>query len=397
MNVNVNDIISKTSFYLTSINENIEGFYKKIDNRYILETFKNSPLYKKFGGQNIYMEYINFQGEGKWVISRSRHFSPNNIFDMVSSEDHNKPPEYGWETTKFTIMNNINDKNSFVKNKVDLKKKNLLNEIEKNINHDDNYEANLEIRKFDLKSIGRYSKLNILIIGENSNKRTKIIKSIFSIKRSIPIGTTICNLKDTNFFNNFMPSLFIHEEFRTKILYNCIKRQKMVIKHMKQEEEEYGKSIIDPEAFLVVDDCFSHKGMEDPDILKLLKNNKYLKINNIISTRYNKKISKDYLDTFDYIFICKETNGKYLKYIYEDFGSLFPGFEYFREVIDTPIKSDFYILNNKPKNKYLSRNLYWDLIEEKEFKIGDPEIWIRNEQMLLKDEDDDFLPIGTKK
>ena len=52
------------------------------------------------------------------------------------SEFNISPDEVAKLEEKFEIKSN------------ERKLKNLLNEIEKNINHDDNYEANLEIRKF---------------------------------------------------------------------------------------------------------------------------------------------------------------------------------------------------------------------------------------------------------
>ena len=52
-----------------------------------------------------------------------------------------------------------------------------------------------------------------------------------------------------------VPSLFIHDAYTPEIVANALKRQKMVVKKINKEKSNYGKSNIDPNAFLILDDC----------------------------------------------------------------------------------------------------------------------------------------------
>ena len=60
----------------------------------------------------------------------------------------------------------------------------------------------------------------------------------------------------------------------------------MVVKKMKQEEDMYGKSSINPYAFLIFDDCFMIKLDQDVNIRSIFMNGRHYKMMFIITMQY---------------------------------------------------------------------------------------------------------------
>ena len=76
-----------------------------------------------------------------------------------------------------------------------------------------------------------------------------------------------------------IPSLFIHNEYTAEIVANSLKRQKLVIKKINKDKSMYGKSNIDPHAFLILDDClYDQSWVRDENIRNLFMNGRHYKI-----------------------------------------------------------------------------------------------------------------------
>ncbi len=122
--------------------------------------------------------------------------------------------------------------------------------------------ANLNLKKFDMSKIGNGS--IVVMIGKRNTGKSFLVKDLLYYKRDVPIGTVISATEGSNrFYGDLMPSLFIHEEFSPEIVANLVKRQKIVVSKMKQQEGMYGRSNIDPFAYLILDDL-----MYDPSWIK---------------------------------------------------------------------------------------------------------------------------------
>ena len=117
----------------------------------------------------------------------------------------------------------------------------------------------LELKKFDMKSISFKPNENkgpvVVLIGKRDTGKSFLVRDLLYYQQEIPIGTVISATEGSNrFYGDLMPSLFIHEEFSPEIVGNLVKRQKIVVSKMKQQEAMYGKSNIDPYAYLILDD-----------------------------------------------------------------------------------------------------------------------------------------------
>ena len=119
---------------------------------------------------------------------------------------------------------------------------------------------NLELKKFDMKNISFKAIANqgpvIVLIGRRDTGKSFLVRDLLYYHQDIPIGTVISGTEGANkFYGHMIPSLFIHEQYTPSIISNTLKRQKIVIKKMAKEQAIYGKTNIDPFAFLILDDC----------------------------------------------------------------------------------------------------------------------------------------------
>ena len=134
---------------------------------------------------------------------------------------------------------------------------------------------NLELKKFNMKNI----KFNlddsngpvIVLIGRRDTGKSFLVKDMLYHHQDIPIGTVISGTEAGNgFYGKLVPKLFIHDEYNTAIIENILKRQKIVIKQIKKEREAYGKSSIDPRAFVILDDCLYDNSWARDKLMRLL-------------------------------------------------------------------------------------------------------------------------------
>ena len=95
--------------------------------------------------------------------------------------------------------------------------------------------TSLNLKKFDMNKIGKGSV--VVIIGKRNTGKSYLTKDLLWYKRDIPIGTVISGTEGANqFYSKIVPPLFIHDEFSPEIVANSLKRQKLVVAKMKEQE-----------------------------------------------------------------------------------------------------------------------------------------------------------------
>ena len=129
-------------------------------------------------------------------------------------------------------------------------------------------------KKFNLNQIT--SDKVCVFIGKRETGKSFLVKDLLYYHRHIPIGTIISGTESANcFYGHMVPSLFIHDAYTPEIVANALKRQKMVVKKINKEKNNYGKSNIDPNEFLILDDClYDQSWIRDPNIRSLFMNNR---------------------------------------------------------------------------------------------------------------------------
>ena len=236
---------------------------------------------------------------------------------------------------------------------------------------------NLALKKFNLSQIT--SDKVCVFIGKRETGKSFLVKDLLYYHRHIPIGTIISGTESANcFYGHMVPSLFIHDAYTPEIVANALKRQKMVVKKINKEKSCYGKSNIDPNAFLILDDClYDQSWIRDPNIRSLFMNGRHYKILFIITMQYALGVPPNLRTNIDFVFILRENYVSNRKRLYEHYAGMFPTFEIFCQVMDQCTEDyNCLVINNNAKSNKLEDQVFWYKADgHPPFKIGAQEFW----------------------
>ena len=214
-------------------------------------------------------------------------------------------------------------------------------------------------------------------------------------------GTVISGTEAGNqFYSNHIPKLFIHEEYNSAIIENILKRQKTVMKQINKEQANYGRSSIDPRAFVILDDCLYDAGWTKDKLMRLLfMNGRHWKIMLVITMQYPLGIPPNLRTNIDYVFILREPYISNRKRIYDNYAGMFPTFESFCQVMDQCTENyECLVINNNAKTNNLTEQIFWYKGENrKDFRLGSREYWEMSKELNSDDEDEQYDPNNTRK
>ena len=264
---------------------------------------------------------------------------------------------------------------------------------------------NLELKKFDMKNItfnpNESSGPVIILIGRRDTGKSFLVKDLLYHQQDIPIGTVISGTEAGNgYYSKMVPKLFIHDEYNTAIIENILKRQKMVIKQIKKENEAYGRSNIDGRAFVILDDCLYDNSWARDKLMRLLfMNGRHWKIMLVITMQYPLGVPPNLRTNIDYIFILREPYISNRKRIYENFAGMFPTFESFCQVMDQCTENyECLVVSNNAKSNKLDDQIFWYKADpHRDFKLGAKEFWDLSKDMGSDDEEESFDPTAQRK
>ena len=264
---------------------------------------------------------------------------------------------------------------------------------------------NLELKKFDMKNISFKPNETqgpvIVLIGRRDTGKSFLVRDLLYYHQDIPIGTVISGTEAGNgFYAKMVPKLFIHDEYNTAIIENILKRQKMVIKQVKKENEAYGKSTIDARAFVILDDCLYDNSWARDKLMRLLfMNGRHWKIMLVITMQYPLGVPPNLRTNIDYTFILREPYIANRKRIYENYAGMFPTFESFCQVMDQCTENyECLVVSNNAKSNKLEDQIFWYKAQaHKEFKLGSREFWEMSKDIGSDDEEESYDPNAAKK
>ena len=265
--------------------------------------------------------------------------------------------------------------------------------------------SSLELRKFNMKEISFKPNENkgpvIVLIGRRDTGKSFLVRDLLYYQQDIPIGTVISGTEAGNgFYSAHVPKLFIHDEYNTAIIENILKRQKQVLKQVKQEMTAYRRSNIDPRTFVILDDCLYDGSWTKDKMMRLLfMNGRHWKVMLIITMQYPLGIPPNLRTNIDYVFILREPYIANRKRIYENYAGMFPTFEAFCQVMDQCTENfECLVINNNAKSNKLHDQIFWYKAEKHgDFKLGSKEFWELSKNINSDDEDDTYDPNSARK
>ncbi len=264
----------------------------------------------------------------------------------------------------------------------------------------------LELKKFNMKNISFKPDENkgpvIVLIGRRDTGKSFLVRDLLYYHQQIPIGTVISGTEEGNgFYSSMVPRLFIHNEYNSAIIENILKRQKMVLKKIKKEQEQFKKkSQIDARAFCILDDCLYDNTWARDKLMKLLfMNGRHWKIMLIITMQYPLGVPPQLRTNIDYVFILREPYIANRKRIYDNYAGMFPTFESFCQVMDQCTENyECLVINNNSKSNKLQDQVFWYKADShSDFKLGSKEYWELSKNYNSDEEEEQYDPNNVKK
>lgn len=248
---------------------------------------------------------------------------------------------------------------------------------------------NLVLKKFDISTIT--DDKVVVMIGKRNTGKSFLIKDLLYHHCNLPIGTVISGTESANhFYGDIVPKMFIHDEYTAPLVSNVVKRQKIILKNINKEVKSYGRSNIDPRAFLILDDClYDSTWTKDTNVRALFMNGRHLKMFFIMAMQYPLGIPPNLRTNIDFIFILRENIVANRKRIYDNYAGMFPTFEVFCQVMDQCTENfGCLVIDNTTKSNRLQDTVFWYKANEApNFKVCNEEYWHLNNN--LGDDDDD--------
>jgi len=237
--------------------------------------------------------------------------------------------------------------------------------------------AAINLKKFDPSTIAKGSV--VVLIGKRNTGKSFLVKDLLYYKRDIPVGNVISASESANcFYGDMMPSVFIHDEFKPETVRNLFNRQAIVTPKWKEDMVKYGKSNIDPWAFLILDDLmYDTSWLKDIIVRKLFMNGRHYCILYMITLQYCLGIPPALRTQVDYVFILREPNISNRKRLFEQYAGIFPSFEIFSQVMDQCTENfECLVINNTSKSNKIEDMVFWYKADNHPpFKIGAPSFW----------------------
>ena len=251
--------------------------------------------------------------------------------------------------------------------------------------------VNVNLRKFTMKSIPQDAV--VIFIGRRRTGKSTLVRDLLFHHQELPMGCVISGTEESNgFFKKIVPPMFIHGEYNPVILANFVKRQKLVMSRIQQDEEKGTRCNIDPRAFMILDDCmYDDSWTHDKNIRYLFMNGRWLKVFFIITMQFPLGIPPALRTNVDYVFILREPYMNNRQRLYVNYGSAFPSFEFFCQMMDQCTQNyECLVINNNTQSNKLEDTIFWYKAEiHGEFKMGAPELWRQSEMLARVKEEED--------
>lgn len=245
----------------------------------------------------------------------------------------------------------------------------------------------LDMKKFNMRDI-KFSVNNpktaegpvIILIGKRGTGKSILIRDILFYHQDIPIGTVISGTEDANsFFSTLVPGTFIHGEYNSLIVSKMLDRQRSVLGKVNNDMTEYGRTQVDPRAFLILDDCIYDSSWARDKIMRaMFCNGRHFRVMLIITMQYPLGIPPNLRTNIDYTFILRENILSNRKRIYDNYAGMFPTFELFCKIMDQCTQNhECLVINNQTDSNAFTDQVFWYKanMDHPKFRLGAAALW----------------------
>jgi len=251
---------------------------------------------------------------------------------------------------------------------------------------------NLQLKKFSM--INTPEDAVCIFIGRRRTGKSTLVRDLLFHHKTLPLGTVISGTEESNdFYKKIVPPLFIHGAYSPVIIQNYVNRQKLIMQKIMKEQAEKGQSRIDPRSFLILDDClYDDTWIRDLNIRYLFLNGRWVKVFFLITMQYPLGVPPILRTNVDYVFILREPYMSNRRRIFENYGSAFPSFEFFCQVMDQCTQNyECLVISNNTQSNKIEDIIFWYKAElHGDFRIGAPEFWSHSAQHYRDQEESEI-------
>jgi hypothetical protein len=208
------------------------------------------------------------------------------------------------------------------------------------------------------------------VVGRRGSGKSIIIKDLLYSKRDkLPFGLVMSGTEAGNgFFGNFVPEIFVYDDFDTAALEKLLERQKKAAKKGNMKR-----------VFVVLDDlAYDNTIMKKPVLRFIFMNGRHLNIFLIFSSQYVADLGPPAIRAnIDVLFVCREAIQANRWRLYNYFFGCFDTFEDFNKVLNA-CTEDYGVLvldNTKLSNDVTSCVFWWKAKVRDDFRMGSRSFW----------------------
>jgi len=196
----------------------------------------------------------------------------------------------------------------------------------------------------------------------------------------------------------------VYDEYTPEIIEKFLDRQVKISNQYLEEKKKYGKTDIDPRAFLILDDCmFDSSWTKDKNMRYLFLNGRHVHVFLLITMQYPLGIPPAMRANVDYVFICKNNMIKEREKLYNQYAGMFPSMDVFGQVMDQCTENfECIVINKRTVSNALNDQVFWYKAKVgHKFRLCSQEIWnmqrVDEERRSMGlaeeiDPDDDYNP-----
>jgi len=183
----------------------------------------------------------------------------------------------------------------------------------------------LILDKFNMKAMK--NAVRIAVIGRSGSGKTVLIEDIMKHKRKIPSGICISGTTEgRKTFSKFIPDTFIYPDYNSDV----------VKKFLNVQIEKIEKRDPNPDAFLIMDDCFyqSKTWSKNEEMKYIFMNSRNDKVFFILSMQHMMGIPPEFRANIDYVFILKNSIKSNREQLFKHYAGMFDSLRDFETVMD---------------------------------------------------------------